>query len=37
MQNFSKGGANLGYRQKREGSGSICGMLHPTLAGGGRE
>ena len=36
MQKFFQGGANLGYRQKR-GDGSLCGVLHPTLARGGRE
>ena len=37
MQKFFQGGANLGYGQKR-GGGSLCGVLHPTLAGGeGRE
>ena len=37
MQKFFQGGgggANLGYGQKRGGR-SLCGVLHPTLAGGG--
>ena len=36
-RNFSKGvGTNLGYRQKRGGGGgSLCGVLHSTLARGG--
>ena len=36
-RNFSKGGgggANLGYEQKRGRGGSLCGVLHPTLARG---
>ena len=36
MQEFFQGGANLGYRQKR-GVGSLCEVLHPTLARGGGE
>ena len=37
MQKFFQGGANLGYRQKRGGGGgSLCEVLHPTLARGVR-
>ena len=36
MQKFFQRGANLGY-DKRGGCGSLYGVLHPTLAGGGRE
>ena len=34
IQKFCQGEANLGYGQKRGGGGSLCGVLHPTLAGG---
>ena len=32
---FPGGGGNLGVRTKEGGGGSLCGMLHPTLAKGG--
>ena len=34
IQKCFQRGANLGYGQKR-GGGSLCGVLHPTLARGG--
>ena len=35
MQKFCQGGENLGYGQKEGGWRSLCGVLHPILAGGG--
>ena len=34
MQKFFQGGGKFGVRTKWRG-GSLCGMLHPTLARGG--
>ena len=33
---FPRGGANLGYGQKRGGGRSLCEVLHPILARGVR-
>ena len=34
-RNFSGGGGKFGVRTKEGGGGSLCEVLHPTLAGGG--